>query len=66
MENIIMFFFSQYYWKNDVPIEGKTTYKLSYWEGETCPSVRPILPENSLTVGDGPMTDETTHRVKNL
>ncbi|XP_044003967.1 stabilizer of axonemal microtubules 1-like [Aphidius gifuensis] len=56
----------RYYSKGDVPMEKKTTYKLSFWEGDSFPVVKPALPEDSLTVGDGPMTDDTTHRLSYL
>ena len=45
-------------------MEGNTTYKLSFWEGPSNP-VEPVRPEDCLTVGDGPISDETTHRVRN-
>ncbi|XP_076243445.1 uncharacterized protein LOC143184827 [Calliopsis andreniformis] len=50
-----------YYWKSGLPMENDTTYRLSYWE---CPSIvnDPIRPVNSLTTGDGDISDETTYK----
>ncbi|XP_053593407.1 uncharacterized protein LOC103574578 [Microplitis demolitor] len=55
----------RYYWRNDIPFEANTTYKLSYWDGPTPSgnSVKPVLPEDSLTVGDGNINDETIHKL---
>lgn len=60
---IIYLFINQYYWKSEVPMEDNTTYRYSYWDGPR-PLVEPIKPKDWLTVGDGCITDETTHKVK--
>lgn len=44
-------------------MENGTTYRYSYWDGPR-PLVEPIKPKDWLTVGDGCITDETTHKVK--
>ncbi|XP_047344973.1 stabilizer of axonemal microtubules 1-like [Vespa velutina] len=55
----------RYYWKPDVPMEDNTTYRYSYWDGPR-PLVEPIKPKDLLTVGDGCITDETTHKLSYL
>ncbi|KAH0567063.1 hypothetical protein KQX54_006425 [Cotesia glomerata] len=58
----------RYYWCNDIPFEADTTYKLSFLDGPTPSgnSVKPVLPEDSLTVGDGKLNDETIHKLSYL
>ncbi|XP_018392472.1 PREDICTED: LOW QUALITY PROTEIN: stabilizer of axonemal microtubules 1-like [Cyphomyrmex costatus] len=51
-----------YYWKSNVPMDKDTMYRLSYWEGPST-TVEPIRPEDNLTCGDTPMSDETTHKM---
>ncbi|KAL6423565.1 hypothetical protein ACFW04_010244 [Cataglyphis niger] len=51
-----------YYSKSEVPMEKNTTYRLSYWEGPST-SVEPIRPEDNLTCSEGPISDETTHKM---
>ncbi|XP_015603353.1 uncharacterized protein LOC107271646 isoform X2 [Cephus cinctus] len=46
-------------------MDDNTTYRLSYWEGPTS-SVDPFRPEDSLTIADSPMADETTHKLSFL
>lgn len=48
-----------------MPMEQNTTYKLSYLNGPipTASALKPVLPQDSLTVGDGTMTNETIHKV---
>ncbi|KAK2588149.1 hypothetical protein KPH14_004199 [Odynerus spinipes] len=55
----------RYYWKSDVPMEDGTTYRYSYWDGPR-PLIEPIRPKDWLTVGDGPITDDTTHKLSYL
>jgi len=43
-------------------MDKNTTYRLSYWEGPGA-IVKSIRPEDNLTCGDTPMSDETTHKV---
>ncbi|KAM0726103.1 Stabilizer of axonemal microtubules 2 [Formica fusca] len=43
-------------------MEKNTTYQLSYWEGPST-AVEPIRPEDNLTCSDGPISDETTHKM---
>jgi len=43
-------------------MDKNTTYRLSYWEGPSA-IVESIRPEDNLTCGDAPMSDETTHKV---
>ncbi|XP_018339915.1 PREDICTED: uncharacterized protein LOC108747141 [Trachymyrmex septentrionalis] len=52
----------RYYWKSNVPMDKNTMYRLSYWEGPAT-IVEPIRPEDNLTCGDAPMSDETTHKM---
>ncbi|KAK0174757.1 hypothetical protein PV327_010490 [Microctonus hyperodae] len=47
-------------------MEQNTTYKLSYWNGPTASALKPVLPQDSLTVGDGTMTDKTIHKLSYL
>ncbi|KAG7210914.1 hypothetical protein KM043_016291 [Ampulex compressa] len=51
----------RYYWKSDIPMDDGTTYRLSYWGGPNT-IVEPIRPQDCLTVGDDPISDETTHK----
>lgn len=44
-------------------MEKDTTYRLSYWEGPST-TVEPIRPEDNLICGDAPISDETTHKVR--
>ncbi|XP_023290082.1 stabilizer of axonemal microtubules 1 [Orussus abietinus] len=55
----------RYYHKTDVPMEGNTTYRLSFWEGPGG-TREAIRPENCLAVGDGFMSDDTTHKLSYL
>lgn len=52
----------QTYCKSNIALDDNTTYKLSYWG---CPLVvtNPMRQEGCLAVGDGPTSDETTHKV---
>ncbi|XP_025074411.1 uncharacterized protein LOC112552745, partial [Pogonomyrmex barbatus] len=52
----------RYYWKSNVSMDKDTTYRLSYWENAAT-TTEPIRPEDNLTCGDTPMSDETTHKV---
>ncbi|XP_070525840.1 folliculin-interacting protein 2 isoform X3 [Cardiocondyla obscurior] len=52
----------RYYWKPSVPMEKNTTYRLSYWEGPGT-HVKTFHPEDNLTCGDAPMSDETTQKM---
>ncbi|KAK0160807.1 hypothetical protein PV328_008175 [Microctonus aethiopoides] len=56
------------YRRNEVPMEQNTTYKLSYLNGPipTASALKPVLPQDSLTVGDGTMTSETIHKLSYL
>ena len=45
-------------------MEDNTTYRLSYWDGPAITNQPIIHPEDCLTVGDGPISDETTHKVR--
>lgn len=45
-------------------MEDNTTYKLSFWDGPGS-RAEPYCPEDCLTIGDGPLSDETTHKVNN-
>ncbi|XP_011300542.1 protein FAM154A-like [Fopius arisanus] len=55
------------YWKSGSPMERYTTYERSYWRQDpTSSRVKPFKHQVSLTVGDGPITDDTTHRLSYL
>ncbi|XP_063975206.1 uncharacterized protein LOC135161500 isoform X2 [Diachasmimorpha longicaudata] len=55
------------YWRTPDPIERYTTYNRSYWHKEpTFSRVKPFKHKASLTVGDGSIADETTHKVSYL
>ncbi|XP_067217020.1 stabilizer of axonemal microtubules 2 isoform X1 [Linepithema humile] len=53
---------TRYYWRSNVPMDKDTIYRLSYWEGPNT-IIEPIRPEDNLTCGDAPMSDETTHKM---
>ncbi|XP_043476685.1 stabilizer of axonemal microtubules 1-like isoform X2 [Leptopilina heterotoma] len=55
----------RYYWKPNTAMEDNTTYKLSFWDGPASRAV-PYSPEDCLTIGDGPLSDETTHKLSYL
>lgn len=44
-------------------MDKNTTYRLSYWEGSDTIVPESLRPEDNLTCGDTPMSDETTHKV---
>lgn len=51
-----------------MPMELNTTYNLSYWDGPipTVSTLKPAKPEDTLTVGEGQITDQTIHKVINF
>ncbi|XP_066583812.1 stabilizer of axonemal microtubules 2-like [Prorops nasuta] len=50
------------YCKSNIPLEDNTVYKLSYWENPPLPA-EPIRPDDRLKLGQGPISDETTHKL---
>ncbi|OXU26898.1 hypothetical protein TSAR_015818 [Trichomalopsis sarcophagae] len=57
--------YTQYYYKSDLPLDDKTTYKMSFWPGPRTVT-KAIVPQGSLTVCEGPFTNETTHKMSYL
>lgn len=46
-------------------MDDQTIYKLSFWDGPvSVRSEQAARPPDSLTVGEGPISDETVHKVE--
>ncbi|XP_043269167.1 stabilizer of axonemal microtubules 1-like, partial [Venturia canescens] len=57
----------RFYSKQECPMDDQTTYKLSFWDGPvTVRSEQATRPPDSLTVGDGPISEETVHKMSYL
>ncbi|XP_058801429.1 stabilizer of axonemal microtubules 1-like [Phymastichus coffea] len=53
------------YDKSDDPVEGCTTYKLSFWPNPPV-ATKPILPRGYLGIPDCPLSSDTTHKMSYL